>query len=1239
MNDLFRRKLGKDKDQSSRAPAPISRGIFAQTGSQTASQKAISVAKEAEYQLDRVLDGVVRSCVHVKTGQIYACKILQKQFLRKHGKEQMVIKECDMLRRAQHENCITLVDFYETPTTYNMIFELATGGELFDRIVEKRKFNERDAATVMATVFNAVAYLHDLGIVHRDLKPENLLFKSPDPAAPLTIVDFGIAKVMDGQNLLRTTCGTPGYTAPEILKNVPYGPKVDVYSLGVVTYILLAGYNPFGDPAKLSEMCERVVRGQYEFHKAHWNYISVEAKDFVAAALRVDPKLRPTAHEMIKHPWLVKYTPPGYLSILRDLNIDAHRRNNPSWQPTADYLDPIPETAAVTRRKTKQASRKSGTSSASGSVRIPPAQDRQDSAVVGVENSRPPPEKAFRPSAIVSFDYGSEANPDLFAHAGADDDMDEDLKNPTSISRDSIKKVGILGLVEEADREKLPIEADIRNLPDLLDGRSGEDESSGSFRVKSVRRSVGVHGAQSKLSESYQSEMVAIDPAAIDEEQEITYELAEPILADAAKTTGDNNVVPEMVVRALSRGRAGSASLVQKVVRRRINGPPSDITGEMLAPAMEKAMSDDEDDMNFFKKVFNPKDARPSVGPSSQSYRDLPQGGGYAQHSSSTSIPQTPKPVSKESEYTMGRTLGQGTYGIVRLCTHVPTQRQLACKVVQKKFLKKTKSENMVHKEVAALRLIAHENCISLVDFFETPVSYCMIFELATGGELFDKIVEMGNFNERDAAVTVATITNAVAFLHDIGIAHRDLKPENLSVSNDMGVVNFFFDQNVLTLIAFIPLTIVDFGISKVVDGSNLLTTVCGTPGYTAPEILRKVPYGMKVDVFSLGVVSYVLLCGYLPFGDTTDIASLCERVIRGEYEFDAPYWNNISDLAKQFVSAAMTTNPDSRPRAHELLKHPWLVKYTPPGYLQYLRDLNIDAHRKTNPDWALTADYKDEIPETPAVHRRKTVQMTRKLQMSRHERMTRKKTQMASHSSSNPAPPVPGASEAAEPAPRLSFDENDEEDAALFAQPEIPEDDEDVVNPFSIDRNSIRQVGILRLSAEADSQHLPIESDIRTLPNLLADGDAPGSLTGSPRKRFLTMAKVVGKMQVARMKANADAAATPSLELSPEKESRPVLAVAVTKEDREPDARRSFDSNNSIGYSPTEPSSPPNYTIPLSEDDTITTENDKIVLASVVRALTRGRAGSRAVPEEYLTSSSAGSEETLTVGDAEVPK
>lgn len=157
----------------------------------------------------------------------------------------MVRNEIAVLKKVSmgHQNILTLVDYFETMNNLYLVTDLALGGELFDRICRKGSYYESDAVDLIRATLSAVAYLHDHGIVHRDLKPENLLFRTPEDNADLLIADFGLSRIMDEEqfHVLTTTCGTPGYMAPEIFKKTGHGKPVDIWALGVITYFLLCG--------------------------------------------------------------------------------------------------------------------------------------------------------------------------------------------------------------------------------------------------------------------------------------------------------------------------------------------------------------------------------------------------------------------------------------------------------------------------------------------------------------------------------------------------------------------------------------------------------------------------------------------------------------------------------------------------------------------------------------------------------------------------------------------------------------------------------------------------------------------------------------------------------------------------------------------------------------------------------------------------------------------------------------
>ncbi|MCJ1432558.1 hypothetical protein MMC27_001915 [Xylographa pallens] len=249
---------------------------------------------------------VVKECVHIDTGRYYAAKVINKRMMA--GREHMVRNEIAVLKRVSmgHQNILTLVDYFETMNNLYLVTDLALGGELFDRICRKGSYYESDAADLIRATLSAVAYLHDHGIVHRDLKPENLLFRTPEDNADLLIADFGLSRIMDEEafHVLTTTCGTPGYMAPEIFKKSGHGKPVDVWAIGVITYFLLCGYTPFDRDSNLEEM-QAILVADYSFTPIeYWRGVSLAARDFIKRCLTIDPTARMTSHAALSHPWI-----------------------------------------------------------------------------------------------------------------------------------------------------------------------------------------------------------------------------------------------------------------------------------------------------------------------------------------------------------------------------------------------------------------------------------------------------------------------------------------------------------------------------------------------------------------------------------------------------------------------------------------------------------------------------------------------------------------------------------------------------------------------------------------------------------------------------------------------------------------------------------------------------------------------------------------------------------------------
>ncbi|NXO02902.1 KCC1G kinase, partial [Rhinopomastus cyanomelas] len=233
------------------------------------------------------------------TGQLFALKCIKKSPL---TRDSSLENEIAVLKKIKHENIVTLEDIYESTTHFYLVMQLVSGGELFDRILERGVYTEKDASGVIHQVLTAVKYLHENGIVHRDLKPENLLYLTPEDNSKIMITDFGLSK-MEQNGIMSTACGTPGYVAPEVLAQKPYSKAVDCWSIGVITYILLCGYPPFYEETE-SKLFEKIKEGYYEFESPFWDDISESAKDFIRHLLEKNPSTRFTCEEALRHPWI-----------------------------------------------------------------------------------------------------------------------------------------------------------------------------------------------------------------------------------------------------------------------------------------------------------------------------------------------------------------------------------------------------------------------------------------------------------------------------------------------------------------------------------------------------------------------------------------------------------------------------------------------------------------------------------------------------------------------------------------------------------------------------------------------------------------------------------------------------------------------------------------------------------------------------------------------------------------------
>ncbi|XP_022890726.1 CBL-interacting serine/threonine-protein kinase 3-like [Olea europaea var. sylvestris] len=307
-----------------------------------------------------------------------------------------------------------------------------------------------------------------------------------------------------------------------------------------------------------------------------------------------------------------------------------------------------------------------------------------------------------------------------------------------------------------------------------------------------------------------------------------------------------------------------------------------------------------------------------------------------------------PKLKRKIGKYEVGRTIGEGTFAKVKFARNSETQQPVALKILDKAKILKHKIAEQIKREVATMKLIKHPNVVRLYEVMASKTKIFIVLEFVTGGELFDKIVNHGRMREDEARKYFQQLINAVDYCHSRGVYHRDLKPENLLLD------------------ASGNLKISDFGLSALsqqVKDDGLLHTTCGTPNYVAPEVLNDHGYdGATADLWSCGVILFVLLAGYLPFDDS-NLMNLYNKISSAEFTY--PPW--ISFNARKLITQILNPNPTTRITIPEILEDEWFKKDYKPPVFDEKEDANLDdveAVFKGSEEYLVT-EKKEEQPAT----------------------------------------------------------------------------------------------------------------------------------------------------------------------------------------------------------------------------------------------------------------------------------
>ncbi|KAI8803296.1 kinase-like domain-containing protein [Cladochytrium replicatum] len=278
----------------------LKRSIFLERKSESRSQHKLHILNLIDKNF-RGAFGVVRVVQERATKMVYACKAVAKKKDSPYMYNQM-LGEINIMKQVRHPHIIRMNEVYETPKKVYIIMEYCRGGELAQKVRARRTWSEEEARIIMARLVNAVAYLHDNGIVHRDIKAENVLLSTDIPNDPFNIKvsDFGLATSTDACTMMESVVGTPLYMAPEIIQNLPYSAQCDVWSIGIMMYLLICGYRYDAELAVKRMICD----GKITYPEKYWANVHPAARSLSEAMLKFDPAKRISAKEVLRHPWI-----------------------------------------------------------------------------------------------------------------------------------------------------------------------------------------------------------------------------------------------------------------------------------------------------------------------------------------------------------------------------------------------------------------------------------------------------------------------------------------------------------------------------------------------------------------------------------------------------------------------------------------------------------------------------------------------------------------------------------------------------------------------------------------------------------------------------------------------------------------------------------------------------------------------------------------------------------------------
>lgn len=925
---------------------------------------------------------------HRPTGAEYAVKQIDRSTMFWGDRDALKDEIANLKIAREGPNIVQLYEVYEERAFCYLVMELMEGGELLESIIEKKTFTEKEARNSTRCVLSALAYMHDKRVAHRDIKPENLLLSEHKDLNSIKLADFSFAKYVKKRNSCRTLCGTPGYLAPEMLERFPaYDVKCDVWSVGCLLFLLLGGYLPFDDDDD-DVIFDQTRDGQFDFRPEFWAGVSNGAKQLVTRMLTVNPKKRITAARALESDWIVngdEALEERQLNVKKLKNlIDGKRKLRAAIGTLitanrvkllndgfTEYLEKRKEDKTENKMVKKQ--RKQEERFVEDSASGEPFESFYEigdelgeggyAFVYRCVHRRTNKTYAVKEVILSKMESGGESTLKdeiaalkllrggphivrLFDVFFEDDHcfmVMEEMKGGDLLSRIVEKEVyterearGVCKILFEAllyCHQKRVAHRDIK--PENLLLVDEHDDTSIKLADFGFAKRVSGENSLSTLCGTAQyvaPEVLDFQVEGYDERCDmwsvgvVTYillggyapfegapdELAQFIIrgdyefhdkywADISESAKDMianmlQVDPQCRYTAEDALRCEWMGLDAEALAAK------DLTGNR--PQMIETNLPERTNKAGAKKALQALIKTNKF----LSLANMGTGPGRNEEENKLGV-ESPAEDDFEDCYDWGKQIGIGTFSVI----HEGKERESGDVFAVKRIPRVDLWEEdavALQSEISCLTLLTEcPYIVRLKEVFdETDFTY-MVMERLMGGYLIDKIIEKEFYDEDEGVIVAKRLIAGVAYCHEKRIAIRDLKPENMLLVDGSDT----------------EVKITDFGYAKKVLQPNSLTTVCGTEGFVAPEIIEHNPeYDVECDIWSLGVIIYILLGGYRPFRGEGE--ECLEKIRYGEFQFHRKYWSAVSDEAKLLISRMLTVDVSRRITAAEALESDWIL-------------------------------------------------------------------------------------------------------------------------------------------------------------------------------------------------------------------------------------------------------------------------------------------------------------------------